>query len=61
MAYGVQDKTTCTACAGTLLLEFAALTRLTGNPEFEVSLPPCPLWGKLQAVSLHVHSGESFK
>ena len=47
MAYGVQDKTTCTACAGTLLLEFAALSRLTGNPEFEVSLPPCPLWGKL--------------
>jgi mannosidase alpha-like ER degradation enhancer 3 len=27
--------TTCTACAGSMLLEFAALSRLTGNPEFE--------------------------
>ena len=26
---------TCTACAGTMLLEFAALSRLTGEPVFE--------------------------
>lgn len=26
---------TCTACAGTLLLEFAALSRFTGDPSFE--------------------------
>ncbi len=31
-----KDKTTCTACAGTMLLEFAALSRLTGDPQFEV-------------------------
>ena len=36
MSYENTEKTTCTACAGTLLLEFAALSRLTGNPEFEV-------------------------
>ena len=29
---------TCTACAGTMILEFAALSRLTGEPIFEVSL-----------------------
>ena len=30
------EKDTCTACAGTMLLEFAALSRLTGDPIFEV-------------------------
>ena len=29
---------TCTACAGTLILEFAALSRLTGNSTYEVYL-----------------------
>lgn len=28
---------TCTACAGTLLLEFAALSRFTGDPSFEIA------------------------
>jgi hypothetical protein len=28
---------TCTACAGTMILEFAALSRLTGDPVYEVS------------------------
>ena len=28
-------RSTCTACAGTLLLEFGALSRLTGNPVWE--------------------------
>ena len=32
-----EESSTCTACAGTLMLEFAALSRLTGNPEYEVS------------------------
>lgn len=27
---------TCTACAGTIILEFAALSRFTGDPTFEV-------------------------
>jgi mannosidase alpha-like ER degradation enhancer 3 len=35
MAYGDVDKTTCTACAGTNILEFAALSRLTGNAAYE--------------------------
>lgn len=26
---------TCTACAGTMILEFAALSRLTGDPIYE--------------------------
>ena len=30
-----RDRYTCTACAGTLLLEFAALSRLTGDKVFE--------------------------
>lgn len=29
------DVSTCTACAGTMILEFAALSRLTGNPIYE--------------------------
>ena len=35
MAYGEVDRTTCTACAGTNLMEFAALSRVTGNPVYE--------------------------
>ena len=30
------EKDTCTACAGTMILEFAALSRLTGDPIYEV-------------------------
>lgn len=33
--YNEKDRFTCTACAGTLLLEFATLSRLTGNRIFE--------------------------
>lgn len=29
------SKETCTACAGTMILEFAALSRLSGDPVFE--------------------------
>ena len=35
MGYGDTDKTTCTACAGTNILEFAALSRLTGDGVYE--------------------------
>ena len=40
LRYGIKDmaskyKDTCTACAGTMVLEFAALSRLTGDPIFE--------------------------
>ena len=31
-----QEKDTCTACAGTMILEFSALSRLTGNKIYEV-------------------------
>lgn len=32
------ESDTCTACAGTMILEFAALSRLSGQPVFEVLL-----------------------
>ena len=32
------EKDTCTACAGTMILEFSALSRYTGDPVFEVCL-----------------------
>jgi hypothetical protein len=31
-----ETRVTCTACAGTLLLEFGLLSRLTGDPTYEV-------------------------
>ena len=31
------EKDTCTSCAGTIILEFAALSRLTGDPIYEVT------------------------
>lgn len=31
----VRQKDTCTACGGTMLLEMAALSRMTGNPVYE--------------------------
>ena len=30
------ERDTCTSCAGTMILEFAALSRLSGEPIFEV-------------------------
>ena len=35
LLFSDKDRYTCTACAGTLLLEFAALSRLTGEKVFE--------------------------
>ena len=39
-----KSKDTCTACAGTMILEFAALSRLTGEHVFEVGIidETCP-------------------
>ena len=34
---GINENETCTACAGTLLLEFGALSRYLGNSSYEVS------------------------
>lgn len=33
------SRETCTACAGSMILEMAALSRLTGEPIFEVKYP----------------------
>lgn len=35
------ESDTCTACAGTMIMEFGALSRLTGDPIFEVHFFPC--------------------
>lgn len=37
------ESDTCTACAGTMILEFAALSRLSGETVFEVLLPSASL------------------
>ena len=42
------EKDTCTACAGSMLLEFSALSRLTGNTVFEVC--HTALWSVLAAA-----------
>lgn len=36
------ESDTCTACAGTMILEFAALSRLSGESVFEVPSPDVP-------------------
>ena len=36
--------TTCTACGGTILMEFAALSQLTGDPVYEVRGGPLWVW-----------------
>ena len=33
------ERDTCTSCAGTMILEFAALSRLSGESIFEVNIP----------------------
>ena len=61
-----KDKFTCTACAGTLLLEFTLLSRLTGEPEFEDRVTKAMdfLWDKRNRVSdlvgttINVNDGE---
>ncbi|XP_078263747.1 ER degradation-enhancing alpha-mannosidase-like protein 3 isoform X1 [Rhinoraja longicauda] len=57
---------TCTACAGTLILEFAALSRLTGDPVFEQHARKALdfLWEKRQrnsnlvGTTINIHTGD---
>uniref|UniRef100_A0A8C6NY94 alpha-1,2-Mannosidase n=1 Tax=Nothobranchius furzeri TaxID=105023 RepID=A0A8C6NY94_NOTFU len=57
---------TCTACAGTMILEFAALSRFTGDPVFEEHARRALdfLWEKRQrnsnlvGTTINIHSGE---
>ncbi|TNN53809.1 ER degradation-enhancing alpha-mannosidase-like protein 3 [Liparis tanakae] len=57
---------TCTACAGTMILEFAALSRFTGDPVFEMHARRALdfLWEKRQrnsnlvGTTINIHSGE---
>ncbi|XP_035795683.1 ER degradation-enhancing alpha-mannosidase-like protein 3 [Anopheles albimanus] len=60
------SRETCTACAGTILLEFAALSRLSGEPIFEAKAHAAmdALWkmrhrsSELMGTVLNVHSGD---
>jgi mannosidase alpha-like ER degradation enhancer 3 len=61
-----KDKYTCTACAGTLLLEFTLLSRLTGDSVYEEKVVKAMdfLWQKRNRVSdlvgttINVNDGE---
>lgn len=61
-----KSRETCTACAGTILLEFAALSRLSGDPIFEARAHTAmdALWklrhrgSDLMGTVLNVHSGD---
>lgn len=64
---GLQNsRETCTACGGTILLEFAALSRLSGEPIFEAKAHAAmdALWGirnrgsDLMGTVMNVHSGD---
>lgn len=60
------SRETCTACAGTMLLEFAALSRLSGEPIFEIKAHAAmdALWkirhrgSDLMGTVMNVHSGD---
>ncbi|XP_066912521.1 ER degradation-enhancing alpha-mannosidase-like protein 3 isoform X2 [Clytia hemisphaerica] len=57
---------TCTACAGTMIMEFAALSRLTGNPIYEEKAHKAmeALWkfrshhSDLVGTTINIHSGD---
>lgn len=61
-----QVRETCTACAGTMILEFAALSRLTGEPVFEekARIAMDYLWQQrhrssdLMGTVLNIHNGD---
>uniref|UniRef100_A0A0N5AWZ4 alpha-1,2-Mannosidase n=1 Tax=Syphacia muris TaxID=451379 RepID=A0A0N5AWZ4_9BILA len=61
-----EQRDTCTACGGTMLLEFAALSRLTGIPVYEEKARKAMdfLWAQrhrgsnLMGTVLNVHSGD---
>ena len=63
----INSRETCTACAGTIILEFASLSRLTGEPIFEEKARQAMdyLWSQrhrgsdLVGTVLNVHSGKS--
>ncbi|XP_064616048.1 ER degradation-enhancing alpha-mannosidase-like protein 3 [Liolophura sinensis] len=60
------EKDTCTACAGTMILEFAALSRLTGDPVFEEKARKAMdfIWRQrhrstdLVGTVINIHSGD---
>lgn len=72
MKHGIKNdklesfRETCTACAGTIILEMAALSRLTGEPIFEEKAQRAmdELWkmrhrsSDLMGTVLNVHSGD---
>ncbi|XP_004929872.2 ER degradation-enhancing alpha-mannosidase-like protein 3 [Bombyx mori] len=70
LRHGIRDLTesreTCTACAGTMILEMAALTRLTGNPIYEQKAHKSMdrLWkirhrtSDLMGTVINIHSGD---
>ncbi|CAK1555009.1 unnamed protein product [Leptosia nina] len=61
-----ESRETCTACAGTMILEMAALSRLTGNPVFEQKAHKAMdgLWkirhrtSDLMGTVINIHSGD---
>ncbi|CAG9558398.1 unnamed protein product [Danaus chrysippus] len=64
---GLADsRETCTACAGTMILEMAALSRLTGNPVFEEKAHKAMdrLWkirhrtSDLMGTVINIHNGD---
>jgi mannosidase alpha-like ER degradation enhancer 2 len=59
-----ESPVTCTAAAGTLLLEFGALSRYTGDPRYEAAAKRAALavWQRRSEIDLlgahvHIHSG----
>lgn len=72
LRYGIKSpklgasRETCTACAGTMILEFAALSRLTGEPIFEEKTHRAMdyLWqlrhraSDLMGTVLNIHNGD---
>lgn len=65
-ATGGRERDTCTACAGTMILEFAALSRLTGEPIYEARAHQALdyLWrsrhraSNLVGTVINIHNGE---
>ncbi|XP_053623709.1 ER degradation-enhancing alpha-mannosidase-like protein 3 [Plodia interpunctella] len=61
-----ESRETCTACAGTMILEMAALSRLTGNPIYEQKAHKAMdrLWrirhrtSDLMGTVINIHSGD---
>ncbi|BHF57825.1 ER degradation-enhancing alpha-mannosidase-like protein 3 [Sparganum proliferum] len=61
-----QETDTCTACAGTMILEFATLSRLTGNPIYEQKAARAMsyIWKQRNRFSdlvgtvINIHNGE---